>query len=95
MRAGLHRPDVPQPHHRREERQSRSAFLFGPADTASLLCSAALAVLVGLGIHKLHIGTPRGACLWAAMAADECIRALLFLWRWRTGAWRRKPLLNR
>ena len=40
-----------------------------PADTASLLCSAALAVLVGLGIHKLHIGTPRGACLWAAMAA--------------------------
>ena len=40
-----------------------------PADTASLLCSAVLAVLVGLGIHKLHIGTPRGACLWAAMAA--------------------------
>lgn len=46
-----------------------------PADTASLLCSAALAVLVGLGIHKLHIGTPRGACLWAAMAAACLQRA--------------------
>ena len=48
-----------------------------PADTASLLCSAALAVLVGLGIHKLHIGTPRGACLWAAMAAACLQRAAL------------------
>lgn len=46
-----------------------------PADTASLLCSAALAVLVGLGIHKLHIGTPRGVCLWAAMAAACLQRA--------------------
>ena len=48
-----------------------------PADTANLLCSAALAVLVGLGIHKLHIGTPRGACLWAAMAAACLQRAAL------------------
>lgn len=48
-----------------------------PADTASLLCSAVLAVLVGLGIHKLHIGTPRGACLWAAMAAACLQRAAL------------------
>ena len=48
-----------------------------PADTASLLCSAALAVLVGLGIHKLHIGTPHGACLWAAMAAACLQRAAL------------------
>lgn len=48
-----------------------------PADTASLLCSAALAVLVGLGIHKLHVGTPRGACLWAAMAAACLQRAAL------------------
>ncbi|MFR9231041.1 MAG: hypothetical protein ACLVJT_09510 [Subdoligranulum sp.] len=48
-----------------------------PADTASLLCSAALAVLVGLGIHKLHIGTPRGACLWAAMAAACLQRAAM------------------
>lgn len=47
------------------------------ADTASLLCSAALAVLVGLGIHKLHIGTPRGVCLWAAMAAACLQRAAL------------------
>ena len=38
--------------------------------TASLLCSAALAVLVGLGHPQApRSGTPRGACLWAAMAA--------------------------
>ncbi len=31
--------------------------------------------------------------LWAAMACDECIRAILFLLRWRSGAWERKHLL--
>ena len=40
-----------------------------PADTASLLCSAALAVLVGLGIHQLPLGTPPRASPWAATAA--------------------------
>ena len=59
-----------------------------PADTASLLCSAALAVLVGLGIHKLHIGTPRGACLWAAMAVCSALpcRGLHRGWRGRRSA---------
>ena len=48
------------------------------------------------GSLLLGVGLGWGlAGLWAAMAADECIRALLFLWRWRTGAWKRKPLLNR
>ena len=32
--------------------------------------------------------------LWIAMACDECLRALLFLWRWHGGAWSRKRLLS-
>lgn len=34
------------------------------------------------------------AGLWAAMAADECIRAALFLWRWHSRAWTGKHLLS-
>ncbi|HIT57543.1 MAG TPA: MATE family efflux transporter [Candidatus Galloscillospira stercoripullorum] len=34
------------------------------------------------------------AGLWAAMAADECLRAGLFIWRWRSGVWSRKRLLG-
>ncbi len=44
---------------------------------------AVLAVVFGLGLPGL----------WTAMACDECLRALLFLWRWRSGAWKRRPLL--
>ena len=33
------------------------------------------------------------AGLWVAMALDECIRAVLFLWRWHTGAWQSKSVL--
>ena len=31
--------------------------------------------------------------LWIAMALDECIRAVLFLWRWWSGAWQSKHVL--
>ena len=27
--------------------------------------------------------------VWLAMAADECIRAFVLMWRWHTGAWQR------
>ncbi|MBM6926597.1 MATE family efflux transporter [Pseudoflavonifractor phocaeensis] len=43
-----------------------------------------LAVPLGLGL----VG------LWIAMACDECLRALLFLWRWHSKAWCRKHLLS-
>ena len=43
-----------------------------------------LAVPMGLGL----------AGLWIAMACDECLRAVLFLLRWRSGAWCRKNLLS-
>lgn len=32
--------------------------------------------------------------LWIGQAADECIRALLFLARWRSGVWRTKRLVR-
>lgn len=33
------------------------------------------------------------AGLWLAMALDECIRAVLFLCRWHSGAWQGKAIL--
>lgn len=38
-----------------------------------------------------HLGL---AGLWIAMACDECMRALLFLWRWHQGGWRSRSLLT-
>ncbi|WP_209344788.1 MATE family efflux transporter [Flavonifractor sp. AGMB03687] len=43
-----------------------------------------LAVPMGLGL----------AGLWIAMACDECLRAVLFLLRWRSRAWCRKNVLS-
>lgn len=34
------------------------------------------------------------AGLWISMAADECLRAVLFLWRWKRGNWKSKHLLG-
>ena len=45
----------------------------------------------------LLLSMPMGlglAGLWIAMACDECLRAVLFLWRWRSRAWCRKRLLS-
>ncbi|MBC5733151.1 hypothetical protein [Lawsonibacter hominis] len=36
---------------------------------------------------------PGPAGLWIAMARGECLRALLFLWRWHRRDWRRSHLL--
>lgn len=52
--------------------------------------------LVGVGGSFL-LGVVLGwglAGLWAAMAVDECIRAVLFLIRWNSRAWSRKHLLE-
>lgn len=52
--------------------------------------------LVGVGGSFL-LGVVLGwglAGLWAAMAADECMRALLFLIRWKSRAWSKKRLLE-
>ncbi len=34
------------------------------------------------------------AGLWISMAADECIRAVLFLLRWKSGRWQKKHILS-
>ncbi|MBQ8572466.1 MAG: MATE family efflux transporter [Ruminococcus sp.] len=48
----------------------------------STLGSYILAVVCGLGIHGL----------WIAIAADEVIRGILMLLRWRSGKWRTKGI---
>ena len=52
--------------------------------------------LVGVG-GSFFLGIVLGwglAGLWTAMAADECIRAVLFLIRWQSGVWQQKRLLD-
>lgn len=34
------------------------------------------------------------AGLWIAMACDECFRAILFLFRWKSGVWKSKHILS-
>ena len=52
--------------------------------------------LMGVG-GSFFLGIVLGwglAGLWTAMAADECIRAVLFLIRWQSGVWQQKRLLD-
>ncbi len=48
----------------------------------STLGSYLLAVVFGLGLNGL----------WIAFAADECLRGVLMLWRWKSGKWREKRI---
>ena len=32
--------------------------------------------------------------VWIAMAIDEIIRALIFVWRWQSGKWRGRSLIS-
>lgn len=50
-------------------------------------------VAVGLG-YLLGIYAGWGLCgIWTAMAADECIRGIILLIRWKQGKWKTKNLL--
>lgn len=48
----------------------------------STLGAYVLAVVFGLGLNGL----------WIAFAADECLRGILMLWRWKSGKWRQKRI---
>ena len=72
---------------------------------AVMMGLAAIGAAIGIGIlgawfvavggsWLLGVVFERGlAGLWIAMAADECMRACLFLWRWHSRAWVNKRLL--
>ncbi len=32
--------------------------------------------------------------IWIAMATDECVRAIIFIYRWRSGAWKKRKLIE-
>ena len=48
----------------------------------SVAGSYVFAVMLGLGIYGL----------WIALAADECFRGILMVWRWKSGKWRNKSI---
>lgn len=50
----------------------------------SVLGSYLLAVVFGMGIYGL----------WIALAADECIRGVMMILRWKSGKWKTKGLLR-
>lgn len=50
----------------------------------SVLGSYILAVVFGMGIYGL----------WIALAADECIRGIMMIIRWRSGKWRTKRVVK-
>lgn len=50
----------------------------------SVGCSYLLAVVCGMGIYGL----------WIALAADECVRGILMIIRWKSGAWKTKRVVK-
>lgn len=44
-------------------------------------------------IFGIHLGFGL-AGVWAAMAFDECFRAFIFLWRWKSGAWKNRVVIT-
>lgn len=32
--------------------------------------------------------------IWIGMAVDECVRAVIFIYRWRSGAWKNRGLIE-
>ena len=50
----------------------------------SVLGSYLLAVVFGMGIYGL----------WIALAADECIRGIMMILRWKSGKWKTKRVVK-
>ncbi len=61
-----------------------------------LICvTSAWITAVGGGVILTFVLDLGLAGIWGAMAADECLRAALFLWRWHSGRWKDKCLVVR
>lgn len=50
-------------------------------------CAVPLSYLFGIAWGWGLVG------IWLAMAADECLRGLIFIWRWLSGRWRGRKLI--
>ncbi len=60
--------------------------------TIGIICMWLIATLGG---YILGVVCEMGlAGFWIAMACDECLRALLFILRWRSGKWKGKNLIS-
>lgn len=51
------------------------------------IVAVGLSWVLGVGLQLGIVG------IWCAMATDECLRAVLFILRWRAGGWRSKNLI--
>lgn len=56
--------------------------------TVGILFMWGIATL-GAWLLGIHLGWGLVG-IWIAMAADECTRGLVFIWRWHSGVWRKK-----
>lgn len=61
--------------------------------TVGIVCMWSIAV--GLA-YFFGVGLQWGlAGIWIGMAVDECVRAVIFIYRWRSGAWKGRRLVAR
>ena len=51
--------------------------------------------MADLGWDELCVGHWGLIGIWIAFAADECLRGILMLLRWKSGKWREKSLFSR
>jgi putative MATE family efflux protein len=60
--------------------------------TVGVICMWSIAVglsyVLGVVMEMGLVG------IWIAMATDECVRAIIFIYRWRSGAWKNKKLIE-
>lgn len=60
--------------------------------TVGIVCMWSIAVglsyILGVVMEMGLVG------IWIAMATDECVRAVIFIYRWRSGAWKKRKLIE-
>ena len=52
------------------------------------LCAVNLSFILGVWLGWGLVG------IWIAMAIDEGVRAIIFVWRWHSGKWKNKKLIE-